>query len=542
MKTIKSQKNKSIIFVPLFLITAFIVVGLLLIDLFFENAAIERYEKTLIQKAKDGAQVLMFLDENSQVADYDSFADRIVGANNFRVTIISENGLLIGDSKLSLNEVLEQRDYGKRPEIIQAQESGIGLSRRYSQTLDMELFYVTVRYNNKDQRGFFRIATTLQDLEQELINQRFVLGAFCLVFLLIASILSLTASRYLLNIVKKEEAYLEKKVRDRTTAIETLLNLGTHLSSCNLITEAREVIKMTATRLLPRFSGALTVFHHSRKYLEVIETWNGEWEGKQTYTPDMCWALRSGLPHIGNLDSGNISCGHSKGQDHQVLCLPLMAQGETHGVLHFSSQKDLNWTPNERQMASGIAEHVSLAFASLTIRENLQEQAIRDPLTTLFNRRYLTEIAEQEISRATRYTTPLGFLMIDLDHFKKFNDTHGHDIGDFILKEFATLVKKTIREEDIPCRYGGEEFSIILPETDSNGVLNAAEKIRSCVEAHNFFLNDRSYGQITVSIGGAVFPIDGNSLEQLIKKADIALYDAKAEGRNKVLITSCESD
>ncbi len=535
MKTPQIAISKSIVLIPLLLITVFTMISLTLIDLYFENTAIKRYEKALIHQARAGARMLEFLNEQPQMTALDAFTDRVARGSKIRVTIIGETGTVLGDSSLSLTEVQKGDNYNQRPEILQARESGVGISRRYSHTQDIDLLYAAVRYNSLRRRGFFRVAVALDDLEQELIHQRLVLGGFCIIALLVAAFMSLIASRYLLSLIRKEEESLEQKVTKRTREIEILQNLGTQLTACNTVTEAREVIGMVATLLLPRFSGTLARFRSSKDMLEIIESWNGKWKGELTYSPDQCWAMRTGQPHMGSPDSGSISCSHSSDQDQKMLCLPLVAQGETLGVLHFASPRDMDWTQSERQLAAAVAEQTSLTFASLELRESLRQQAIRDPLTNLYNRRYLMETAAQEISRASRRNQRLGLLMMDLDHFKQVNDQYGHDIGDLILKEFSSLVKLIVRDEDIPCRYGGEEFTLILPETDHKGVVKVAEKIRTKIRDHDFYFGSRSYAPITVSIGGAVFPENGKTIDALLKNADDALYRAKEAGRDRVV-------
>ncbi len=531
-----SLTSKSIVVLPLMLITVFTMISVVLIDIYFENTAILRYEKGLVQQAKSGARMLEFLSSQARMPDYDTLADQVARGSRFRVTIIADNGWVIGDSRLSFTEVQQKENYAQRPEILQARESGVGIARRYSHTLDNDLLYAAVRYETQGRKGFFRVAVPLDSLDQELVHQRLVLGGFCFIALLVAALLSLLASRYLLGLVRKEEESLELKVRKRTREIEILQNLGTQLTACNSIEEAREVIRVVAAILLPRFPGTLALLNDTRDQLETFETWNGQWQGESTYSPDQCWALRTGQPHLGDPASGNISCNHWSGSEGKMLCIPLVAQGDTLGVVHFSNPTAVECTPGEQKLASALAEHASLTFANLKLRESLQQQAIRDPLTHLFNRRYLMETGDRQISRASRGKQPLGLLMMDLDYFKKFNDSHGHDIGDFILKELGTLLKLLVREADIPCRYGGEEFTLILPETDRAGTCQVAEKICARIRSHDFHFNNQSYGPITLSIGGAVFPENGNNLTQLFKEADEALYDAKSAGRDRVVM------
>jgi len=527
--------SQRIVILPLVLIAAFIVIGVVSIDIRFNRIAVERYEKDLARLAHSGAQMIDIVGTNAELDSFDKFADSFAENGRFRVTIIDSSGTVLGDSQLSPQEIRQIENHGERPEIVAARETGIGSSIRYSSTLNVDLLYVAVRFNSRNQKRYFRVALPLADLKQDEMRQRMVLGGFGIASLLIATFLSILISRHLLTLVKEGKLDLERRVLERTKEIEILQNLGTQLTACNSKEEALEVIKIVTSILLPRFCGTLALFRSSKDTLEIVQTWNGIWQGKANYTHDECWSLRIGQAHLGDPDSGNMRCSHSRDQAEQMLCLPLIAQGVTHGVLHFSSLIKTEWKPEEKQLAAAVAEHASLTLASLELRETLRQQAIRDPLTGLYNRRYLLETMEHELGRASRRNQNLGLLMIDLDHFKKFNDEYGHDTGDFILSELGRLLRMTIRTEDVPCRYGGEEFIILLPETNRDNVFFVAEKIASTIREHAFLFGNRSFGPITLSIGVATFPQNGQTAEHLFKQADQALYKAKKNGRNRVM-------
>jgi diguanylate cyclase (GGDEF)-like protein len=183
-----------------------------------------------------------------------------------------------------------------------------------------------------------------------------------------------------------------------------------------------------------------------------------------------------------------------------------------------------------------VAEQISLALANLALRETLRRQAIRDGLTNLFNRRYMEETLEREISRAQRKDAGLGLLMIDIDHFKSFNDDYGHDAGDMVLREVGGLLLNRTRKEDVACRYGGEEFLIIIPETGEDDALARAEELQAALCAMHLTYHERMLREVTVSIGVAVFPRHGSNVDNLLKAADLALYAAKRAGRNRVCL------
>ena len=180
-----------------------------------------------------------------------------------------------------------------------------------------------------------------------------------------------------------------------------------------------------------------------------------------------------------------------------------------------------------------VAEDMALALANLRLRETLRSQAIRDPLTGLFNRRYLEETMERELNRVKRQGISLGVIMMDLDHFKEYNDTFGHSAGDELLSALGILLKSQIRGEDIACRYGGEEFLLILPGASLEVALERAESLRQAVkEMHQ---HHQGLKPTTLSLGVAVYPDHGDTGLQLIQAADAALYRAKQAGRDRVM-------
>ncbi len=167
----------------------------------------------------------------------------------------------------------------------------------------------------------------------------------------------------------------------------------------------------------------------------------------------------------------------------------------------------------------------------------LNEHATTDPLTGLYNRRYLLDFLHREIERAGRSATPVGAIMLDLDHFKRFNDTFGHAAGDLILTQVAGLLKRYIRGSDMVCRYGGEEFVLILPGASLDSARDRAENIRTAVNSLDLTYHGQPLGTITVSLGIALFPDHSSDSAGLLHAADTALYRAKNEGRNRVEIS-----
>jgi diguanylate cyclase (GGDEF)-like protein len=224
------------------------------------------------------------------------------------------------------------------------------------------------------------------------------------------------------------------------------------------------------------------------------------------------------------------------------VCTPLVAQGNSLGVLYVASDgrsdhgKGLNQA--KQRLADTVAAQLGLGLANVQLREILRSQSIHDPLTGLFNRRYMAETLEREVHRVRRVGSPLGVLMVDVDGFKQQNDTFGHDAGDAILVELAGLLQRSLRKEDIACRYGGEEFVLVLPDAALENASRRAEQLREAVRRMRVSHRDTLLGPITVSIGVAAFPIHGSDGASLLKAADMALYEAKKGGRDRVTLAS----
>jgi diguanylate cyclase (GGDEF)-like protein len=185
-----------------------------------------------------------------------------------------------------------------------------------------------------------------------------------------------------------------------------------------------------------------------------------------------------------------------------------------------------------------VARHLALALANLQLRAQLHDLSIRDPLTGLHNRRYLDEALERELLRATRHQHPVGVIMLDIDHFKQFNDTYGHDAGDALLRALGTFLLNNVRGEDVACRYGGEEFTLILPTASLEDTHARAEELRASINHLQAMHIDQWIGHITISLGAACFPQHGTTGDALIRAADRALYQAKMAGRNCVVVAT----
>jgi diguanylate cyclase (GGDEF)-like protein/PAS domain S-box-containing protein len=339
---------------------------------------------------------------------------------------------------------------------------------------------------------------------------------------------------------------LVKELELRTKEITCLNEMGSLLECSGTIKEACAVVSNSMQELFPEAaSGGLYLFKSSRNLVEGVAQWGKPGISEPAFVPDACWSLRRGQPHWSeDSEKRGITCLHLASRSTaECLCVPMVAQGNTIGVLHLefegaaklrhdSSPEDSR--DSYQRLAVSAASQVALSVASLKLRETLREQSIRDPLTRLFNRRFMEESLERELERASRKKQPLAVLFLDLDHFKNFNDTFGHDAGDMVLQSLGDVFRTFFRATDICCRYGGEEFAIILPESPAHEAAKRANALRSEVKNLRLQYKKQTLGPLTISAGVAAFPEHGSTSDELLRIADQCLYESKSRGRDIV--------
>jgi diguanylate cyclase (GGDEF)-like protein len=313
--------------------------------------------------------------------------------------------------------------------------------------------------------------------------------------------------------------------------VEILFDMADTLQSATGYDDAQAVLRATARRLLPRLSGKLYVFNNSRDRLDLIAEWGDEKGQPAPISPSTCWALKCGKPHLNRAAEGALRCDHFE-SDRDTLEVPMMARGEVYGLLSFSGRgaEASDELADSGKIISALADGMSLALSNLSLREKLRNQALRDPLTGLYNRRYMEDMLDRFVRLSARNEGSLAVVMIDLDHFKRLNDQHGHLVGDAILRAVAGTISGALRETDVACRYGGEELIVLLPDCDMEAGVRKAEDIRLRIEA----LSAAHGVEISASLGVAAIPAAASSVAELVKAADDALYEAKSAGRNCV--------
>lgn len=391
-------------------------------------------------------------------------------------------------------------------------------------------------------------ASTVYRAKARRLERVAILG-FALVLLLATAAIALLFWRLQKAQTATERAISEQRaLAQREEDLRLLSEMGERLLAGPTVMEAYDVIAESARPLFPNESGALYVLDAAHNVLEAATTW-GEFpthSSELVFAPDECWALRRGQVYGGADTSDSPLCQHvSQPRPASHLCVPMMAHGETLGVLHLRHSKSPQTgearsldsaLTSKRQLAITVAEHVALALMNITLQDTLRDQAIRDPLSGLFNRRYMEETFARELGRAARGNTSVSVVMLDIDHFKLINDTFGHAAGDAVIVELGTLLRSSIRREDISCRYGGEEFVLVLPGASSHDACRRAEQLRGDVQRLSVQYGGQSVPAIAVSLGLAVFQEHGRTAESLLDAADAAMYRAKAEGGNRLVV------
>ncbi|HYW82398.1 MAG TPA: diguanylate cyclase, partial [Spirochaetia bacterium] len=259
--------------------------------------------------------------------------------------------------------------------------------------------------------------------------------------------------------------------------VQLLNEVGDMLQSCISTEEAYPLVSLHAPRLLPGSSGTMYLHDASQDLYGAIAEWGDRPPAAAAFKAEDCWALRRGKVHAVTGSASTLTCRHAEAGCPHSLCIPMSATGKTIGLFHLIGGRD-----DSQAFAVSVAEHIGLALSNLMLRSDLRQLSIHDPLTSLFNRRYMEETLEIEIRRAERTGHPIGVIMLDLDHFKTFNDRFGHAAGDEVLRALGTLMRTHLRAGDIACRYGGEEFVLILTEASRDTAWQRAEDIRQRVK------------------------------------------------------------
>lgn len=351
-------------------------------------------------------------------------------------------------------------------------------------------------------------------------------------------------------------ANLDAKVRQRTQELQisndrwqrrnrklvTVNEMSGLLAACRDEQELCRLVAGYQQRLFPQSSGG--VYLDDGEFLQPGAYWGEEDRLRDSLTHSDCWALRRGKMHLATKSDTRLACNHVGDMLSDyifTICIPLSAGDRVLGLLHIRIPAGDVDTGEMQEDATlllgGIAEHVGLALSNQRMRAALQDQAIRDPLTGLYNRRYLDSVAMRMLAHAQRSGEPLAVVVADIDRFKNINDTYGHEVGDLVLKRVAFVMGQELRDADLLCRQGGEEFVVMLPNADIARARDVAERIRGAIEAAT--MPERV--SLTISLGATTYAEGDDNVEDVIARADKAMYQAKQEGRNRVCVADLQA-
>ena len=337
-----------------------------------------------------------------------------------------------------------------------------------------------------------------------------------------------------------ERQRLEQE-RDADRMMRDLISrLTQRLQGCDSVDDLVDVVRRFAPEIAPDFPGRLYIHDNRRNAMTQACDWLSPAVSRVEFPPSACWALRRGQTHRPSGEMVDIPCEHL-GAAHSVstICIPLAAQSESIGMLYYEEPTGTSADHLERtgKYLEMLAENIGLALANLRLRDVLREMAMADALTGLPNRRQFDSVLQTLVSDADRNASPLACLMVDIDHFKRFNDNYGHDAGDAVLRAVGAVLGDALRENGYAFRLGGEEFVILMPGFSLDQALGRAMQIQRRIQDLRLDHRGQELAQITASFGLSAFPDHGRP-DRLLQTADAALLRAKAEGRDRILVAT----
>jgi diguanylate cyclase (GGDEF)-like protein len=352
---------------------------------------------------------------------------------------------------------------------------------------------------------------------------------------------------------------MERALRRRNEERKQVADLSAALQLSDSRREAYDVIGAYARRIMPEVSGAFYVYTASRDQLTLVAQWSAPerkeqdaWGFIDHLHPADCWGLRQGSEHIGCADqagsnhpeSAPLNCKHIETGIGPYACIPIVGRGQILGMLHLRGEafRDAKATQQLKQTIERLVDQLSLSLTNIELRERLENMALRDGLTGVYHRRVLDEMLEHVLAMLRRNGRPAGLMLVDVDHFKRFNDTYGHQAGDEALRKVGAALLSAVRASDVVCRYGGEEFLVFLPECDAPEAMAKAEALRAAVAAITLRVGGEQIPPISASFGVAMFPDVGENRAELVQLADRALYRAKDAGRNRVMLAEAKAE
>jgi diguanylate cyclase (GGDEF)-like protein/PAS domain S-box-containing protein len=317
--------------------------------------------------------------------------------------------------------------------------------------------------------------------------------------------------------------------------------LGSFLQACRSEEEAHQVLSACGARILPGTGGAYYRLEE-QGLADCVATWGESSALSSVVQKQECWALRRGEVHVAEQGNGALHCSHASARaNYSSACAPVMTQDGPIGLITLEWARDTA-LENDREVSlerhrallKTMADRLGTALSNIKLRVRLEEDSIRDPLTRLYNRRFMDDWLRRELRRSVRSQQRISLIIGDIDHFKRLNDRYGHDMGDRVLQLVAQEMTGALREEDVVCRMGGEEFVLLLPGASLEAATERANQIRSRIKAMPISDGGKDLCPVTISMGVAMSPAHSIIGSELLKSADEALYRAKQAGRDRV--------
>ncbi len=524
---------------PIITLSVSMIFGLYGFNITLEKLVVEREYSYLSSLMSD---VLHEMKEDSSsfptVIDVDNYIGNLTQAStNVRIQLIDLEGVVKGDTDLSDHALANVENHSDRFEVVQAIETGTGRDIRFSTVTSTDRIYISQLATLHNKEYVLVLSSPMHHLKQLTFQLMAILIGMVVLSLGFLIGTSYYSHRQIQLKVSEEQEKQDLRIRQRTKEIELMHRLANMLAACNNLVEAQTIVSDMLPRILGDVNGSVSLMRSSRNQLVVQLDWGESWPASRSFSPDECWSLRKGRVHRSMDEFHSLSCAHmSELEENQTLCIPLTAHGNTIGIMHlYFGRGKIVIDPIVEQLAYSVAEHLGLALANLSLQEKLRSQALSDPLTGLFNRRFFEQKLEEHTMNSATHDQPLSLLMLDLDHFKRFNDNFGHDAGDFVLKEISALLKQNVADDQIACRLGGEELAILMPQFDMAEATDFANMLCDAVRSMHLEHKGMSLGQLGVSIGVATYPNPASDTEALVKLADTALYMAKDQGRGRVV-------
>ncbi len=461
------------------------------------EAALRRSEERYRDLVENMGEGLTFVDPNEIVLFSNTAADGMFGVGEGELVGRNLQDFLETNQLMTVLEQTSKRKKGTR-----------------------SIYEVEIKRPDGEKRTLTITATPQYDDKKKFI------GAFGVIF----DITSRRANEQALQKTQEQLAGKVQELEQRQFEISKLAELGNIFQKCTKVEETYNAITEYSRALFPDSSGVLYSIDAIKGTGLVVTSWGEPVVKVESISMSGCIALQNAMPCFQSWDSVKEYCPHVDQTSHipsSTLCVPIIQQDQIIGLFHIQTKQNQPVLSDAQQkLASAEAEQINLAFSNLSLRERLSELAIRDPLTSLFNRYYMEETLEIEVERSKRSTKPIGIIMLDFDSFKELNTTFGHPNVDEMLRDFGKLLSGAIRSSDVCCRYGGDEFLIILPETTLETTIHRAEELRLRVKQLGVHKGEITK-KVSISVGVAALPDHGNEVADLIRSVDAALLKAK---------------